>query len=258
MPGNLPIMLLEGGIDEYTKDPKVQGERRGWRAWKLPSEYAAQIYAFIITAAKDPRFVCFTPFTSDGAREWHSFDVEPAYSEILKLDWDKQTEEPDVPPQPPVPPPTPVPGKNLLWPCKGPVTQRFGENYDHYMEVFGIPGHNGIDIGAALGTPILAIADGEVKWVAVDDNYGIYVRLYHPQHKLHSFYAHMERATAPKLGTVRRGDIIGYVGSTGNSTGPHLHFEIRCGGPDTYAHGAYGHTKGRVDPETVYYLLGEK
>ncbi|RIK33363.1 MAG: hypothetical protein DCC57_25125 [Chloroflexi bacterium] len=144
----------------------------------------------------------------------------------------------------------------LVWPAKGLITQRFGERVDYYLSAFGSQGHNGLDIGAPLGTPVVAPASGEVMWVDSDDAYGNYVRIWHPAHGFHSFCAHLDSTEVTAGQTVKAGQEIGKMGSTGNSTGPHLHFEIRLGKRDAYAPAAWGHTKGRVDPETVFGVLG--
>jgi murein DD-endopeptidase MepM/ murein hydrolase activator NlpD len=88
--------------------------------------------------------------------------------------------------------------------------------------------HNGIDLAAPAGTPILAAGDARVKTTAVGPNAGRYVVLEHNNGAL-SFYMHMNSiASDLKVGDrIRQGDYIGDVGSTGRSTGPHLHFEYR-------------------------------
>lgn len=91
--------------------------------------------------------------------------------------------------------------------------------------------HEGIDLAAPAGTPIRAAADGTVDFAAWNGGYGRYVRLQHDA-RFATAYAHMSRfADGVEQGsTVRRGDVIGYVGTTGRSTGPHLHFELLDGG----------------------------
>lgn len=90
--------------------------------------------------------------------------------------------------------------------------------------------HRGTDFAAPAGTPIYAAADGVVLSAAHDGGYGRMVRLRHAN-GTETRYAHMSRfarGIAPRR-AVRQGDVIGYVGSTGLSTGPHLHFEILVG-----------------------------
>jgi hypothetical protein len=85
--------------------------------------------------------------------------------------------------------------------------------------------HEGIDITAAYGTRIIAPAAGRVVKVGWDNGYGLMVVLDHG-YGLETRYAHMSR-TAVQVGVhVKRGDLLGYVGSTGLSTGPHLHYEV--------------------------------
>jgi murein DD-endopeptidase MepM/ murein hydrolase activator NlpD len=86
--------------------------------------------------------------------------------------------------------------------------------------------HHGIDLAAPAGAPIRAIADGRVMFA---DPYAGYGKLVVVQHKngLTSHYGHCSRIAVQPGAFVRAGDIIGMVGSTGISTGPHLHFELR-------------------------------
>ena len=88
--------------------------------------------------------------------------------------------------------------------------------------------HEGVDFGAAYGTPIRAAGDGEVDQAGRDSGYGNAIEISHSD-RLATFYAHMQRfAAGIREGShVNQGQIIGYVGSTGRSTGPHLHFEVR-------------------------------
>jgi murein DD-endopeptidase MepM/ murein hydrolase activator NlpD len=123
----------------------------------------------------------------------------------------------------------------LQWPIqlvsdggKGRLTQHFGEVSNLYR---GKP-HNGTDIGAPVGTPVFAAADGVVKWTDKNDRsawskyqYGTYVLLEHPD-KLATLYAHLSRFVVARGEVVKRGQLIGYSGNTGYSTGPHLHFGV--------------------------------
>lgn len=143
----------------------------------------------------------------------------------------------------------------LTWPVQGWISQRWGERPELYQRQFGIPYHNGTDIAAPTGTDIRAIAAGEVMFAGQDAGYGNYVRIYHPAHRFHSFYAHNRDNLVQAGQRVEQGQVIARIGSTGNSTGPHLHLEIRLGSRDAYSQGTFGHTRGRVDPETVFAVL---
>lgn len=88
--------------------------------------------------------------------------------------------------------------------------------------------HRAVDIPAPMGSGVYAAADGRVIYSGTDYDwsYGNYIRLYHPQTNTQTGYAHMSERTVQVGDTVTKGKQIGKTGSTGNSTGPHLHFEI--------------------------------
>ena len=93
----------------------------------------------------------------------------------------------------------------------------------------GVHGRNGIDIGAKTGTPIYASAGGSVIVANAGGwggGYGTYAVISH-SNGTQTLYAHMSKISVSRGDTVSQGEIIGYVGSTGRSTGPHLHFEVR-------------------------------
>ncbi|MBD2093933.1 M23 family metallopeptidase [Trichocoleus sp. FACHB-591] len=106
-----------------------------------------------------------------------------------------------------------------IWPVKGVVTSGFGPRWGRM--------HNGIDIAGPVGAPIQAAADGIV--ISAGWNQGGYGNLVKIQHLNGSvtFYAHNQRLLVQQGQQVRQGQIIAELGSTGNSTGPHCHFEIR-------------------------------
>ncbi|APE27357.1 M23 family metallopeptidase [Aurantiacibacter gangjinensis] len=89
--------------------------------------------------------------------------------------------------------------------------------------------HNGVDLAAPTGTPVYATADGVVESARYFGSYGNYVQIGH-MGDLETRYAHLSRYTVRAGDQVRKGDLIGYVGSTGRSTGPHLHYEVRVAG----------------------------
>ena len=89
--------------------------------------------------------------------------------------------------------------------------------------------HSGYDYAARVGTPVLAAADGYVTHAGRLGNYGNVVEIYHGD-KLSTLYAHLSKTRSETNTFVRAGEVIGYVGSTGRSSGPHLHFEIRIDG----------------------------
>lgn len=89
--------------------------------------------------------------------------------------------------------------------------------------------HKGIDLAQPTGTPIHATADGVVSKADWFSSYGLYVSLEHGGN-IQTRYGHMSRLNVAAGQAVHKGDVIGYVGSTGRSTGPHLHYEVRIAG----------------------------
>jgi murein DD-endopeptidase MepM/ murein hydrolase activator NlpD len=119
-------------------------------------------------------------------------------------------------------PPTTVAGSpTLRWPVAGPVTSPFGERWGRM--------HNGIDIGVSTGTPIGAAAAGTVVMADWFGGYGNCVIVDHGGGWV-TLYAHQSRIDVDEGDSVAAGQTVGLVGSTGHSTGPHLHFEVRIGG----------------------------
>lgn len=127
---------------------------------------------------------------------------------------------------------------NFIWPCPSCtyITSRFG------LRIHPITGdrksHNGLDIGAGYGAAIVAADGGTVSWADVKGGYGNCVMINHGNGYV-TLYGHMSSIAVSNGQSVSQGDTIGYVGSTGLSTGPHLHFEIHSGG-------------GLIDPEQFF------
>jgi murein DD-endopeptidase MepM/ murein hydrolase activator NlpD len=112
----------------------------------------------------------------------------------------------------------PVGSFGLQWPIHGIVTQEFGHN-----------GHPGIDIAAAYGTPIAASGSGVVIYAGWESGYGNYTCIAHGG-PISTCYGHQSQIVVSVGQTVSRGQYIGNEGSTGYSTGPHVHFEVRVNG----------------------------
>lgn len=112
----------------------------------------------------------------------------------------------------------------LLRPVSGPITSGFGLRLHPIFGGYRM--HNGIDFDVEAGTPIVASADGTVIHSGEKGGYGLTVMVEHGGGFV-TLYAHMRRIGAPLGRTIRAGEVIGWVGSTGHSTGPHLHFEVR-------------------------------
>jgi len=116
-------------------------------------------------------------------------------------------------------------GISLINPTSGVITSRFGSR-----ESIRNHNHAGLDIGAPYGTPIKAAAAGTVTYSGnCGDGYGNYVIILHAN-GVQTLYAHCSQLLVQKGQTVAQGDIIAKVGSTGNSTGNHLHLEVRKDG----------------------------
>lgn len=115
----------------------------------------------------------------------------------------------------------------MMLPVDGHITSYFGYRYHPILHFTRF--HAGLDIGAAWGSPIVAAGDGQVVAAGWAGGYGREVQIAHGG-GLTSLYGHMSQIVAQAGSYVHAGQVIGYVGSSGLSTGPHVHFEVRQGG----------------------------
>ncbi len=128
------------------------------------------------------------------------------------------------------------------------ITQRFGEHPEAYA-AFGLNGHEGLDFSTQIGTPVRAAHAGRVTRAVDENGYGLYVAI--TTDTMRTVYAHLSEAQVAGDSQVVAGQIIGLSGSSGNSTGPHLHFGV-CPLPRDWDNGYEGY----VDPGP--YLVEEE
>jgi murein DD-endopeptidase MepM/ murein hydrolase activator NlpD len=127
----------------------------------------------------------------------------------------------------------PVSNKNLMRIASG-----FGYRVHPIYKIMQF--HSGIDFTAQTGTPIYATGDGVVSFASFDNSgYGMHVVINHG-YGYQTLYGHMSRMKVRTGETIKRGEVIGYVGSTGASTGPHCHYEVIKGG-------------SKIDPVNFFY-----
>lgn len=112
----------------------------------------------------------------------------------------------------------------FIWPVSGEITGWFGEPRPGHL-------HSGIDIAADYNTPVVAVASGTVDYAGYGSGYGNHIQIYHGG-GISTLYAHLNwnGIWVNSGDTITQGQVIGLVGSTGNSTGPHLHFEVIING----------------------------
>lgn len=114
-----------------------------------------------------------------------------------------------------------------IWPVRGWVSSGFGRRVSPFTGKDTL--HGGVDITAPLRTPVIAPAAGTVTFAGNEAGLGNTVTLSHG-YGMRTIYGHMDKLKVKTGQTVKRGDILGWVGNTGLSTGPHLHYEIEVGG----------------------------
>lgn len=114
-----------------------------------------------------------------------------------------------------------------IWPVAGYLSSSYGTRRDPFTG--GSDFHSGLDIAAPRGQPIQATADGLITSAAFNGNYGHFIEVDHG-FGISTRYGHLSRYSVTKGQRVQRGDVIGYVGSTGRSTSPHLHYEVLVNG----------------------------
>lgn len=145
-------------------------------------------------------------------------------------------------------------GQTFIRPVEGGpsmVSQGYGANVDNYKKWNGEYGHEGIDYGVPVGTPVMAAAGGTVEFAGTGNgfgNYGNYVVIDHGN-GYHSYYAHLDSFDVQVGDTIEQGQVIANSGNSGRSSGPHLHFGIRKDGDTS---GPYE----MINPTD--YILGKK
>ena len=151
-----------------------------------------------------------------GIKELYTEDMQECESATVKTARNSMTQELDI-----------IENKSIngvylaCVPVSGVITSRFGA-----VESIRDHTHMGIDIGANYGTPIKAVADGTITCAEEWGGYGNLVVIDHGN-GVESYYGHCSKLYVTEGQKVKAGDVIAAVGSTGNSTGPHLHFEVR-------------------------------
>jgi murein DD-endopeptidase MepM/ murein hydrolase activator NlpD len=136
----------------------------------------------------------------------------------------------------------------LNYPCKAPISQYFGENPVAYAK-WDYPGHNGLDLAAPFQTLISPVYPGKVEKIAYESGgYGIYIVIAHCDGLFRTYYCHLDRVLVPVSALVTGSDAIAQSGSSGFSTGPHLHLGLRI------ATNLSPQYKGYIDP--LPYLQG--
>ena len=120
--------------------------------------------------------------------------------------------------------------RSLRWPLTD-VLVNSGYGPRRHPILGGTRRHAGVDLPASSGTQVRAAADGVVRYFGRNGSYGRFIRLDHG-FGLETAYGHLRRyaLSLRRNARVRRGEVIGYVGSSGLSTGPHLHYEVRING----------------------------
>ena len=120
-------------------------------------------------------------------------------------------------------------GRNFIWPVYGVITSLYGWRIHPIKKVRSF--HTGVDIAAPMGSPVFAARDGIVKFAGRNGGYGLFILIDHGTYS--TAYAHLSKIDVYVGQKVKKGQLIGRVGSTGISTGPHLHFEVRKNGRHT-------------------------
>jgi murein DD-endopeptidase MepM/ murein hydrolase activator NlpD len=115
-------------------------------------------------------------------------------------------------------------GETTIWPVRGNISSYFGPRIDPFTGIYSF--HTGLDIKNNPGTPVKTVRKGKVIYVGWQNIYGNFIIIRH-ENNLLTTYGHLEETFVKKGQDVVQGEVIASVGSSGRSTGPHLHFEVR-------------------------------
>jgi murein DD-endopeptidase MepM/ murein hydrolase activator NlpD len=146
-------------------------------------------------------------------------------------------------------------GAPSLWPVMGPITSSFGQREDPLNLGEG-EFHTGIDIGVSFGTPVRATADGVVESAGIGNGYGREIVLDHGN-GIETLYAHLSGFAVTAGQHVSMGQVIGYVGLSGRTTGPNLHYEVRIHNTPVNPHRYLRETMSQFSAEAAVAEVGK-
>jgi len=250
-PMKIPFVIGECG---YTRQLAKLPQPWGWDGNVTAPTYAQMLWDYADKVDPGKVFAVLPFTTSFGGEEWRNKDTAKAHADILGRKHNFVWPNPwPAYGTPPVDPPEEGDNTLLIVPkYSGRVSGYYGQPYFTKAGAF-IRAHEGLDISMVSGTPLYAAADGVVAWAdplqSEKSAYGIYARVYHPQLNICFFYGHLSRCDVKTGNSIKQGQLLGLSGNTGNSTGPHLHLEIRLMTTSgSYRSGVSPHGNARVDP----------
>lgn len=229
-PLEIPFVIGECG---YTRQLADLPQPWGWDGNITAPTYAQMLWDYADKVDPGKVFAVLPFTTSFGGEEWRNKDTAKAHADILARKhnfvwpnpWPQYT-------TPPVDPPTEGDPMLIIVPkYTGRINGFYGQLYQNDAGAY-YP-HEGLDIAYPLRTPIYAPADGVIAWDdyrgAEKSAYGIYCRSSHPQFEkpFCMFFGHMAECVVRKDDVVKQGQLLGYSGNSGNSSGAHLHWEVR-------------------------------
>ncbi len=204
----------------------INRPRVGWKAFANPTEYLSELIWYDGELQTDDYVQAATIFTSGPNADWTDYDVDETLSRNLAAYIEQQRSLPAASPAP-----TPMSAEFALQrplpDGTGWISQWFGDSTTDYSET-GLAGHNGIDYAADQGTNVLAAHAGSCT-LGQDAGYGTFVRVTTQDGIVQTLYAHLQDAAVTDGQAVDAQATIGHVGSTGNSSSPHLHFGWKVG-----------------------------
>ncbi|MBL8057179.1 MAG: peptidoglycan DD-metalloendopeptidase family protein [Anaerolineales bacterium] len=234
-PAPLPLVVTEAPLGEPTMARPIAPEARPTVTAPIQAPAASPTLAVIPTLLPDTVPVAVPTFNSADPLRF-TFPTPIAFNTPENWRPPVQGVPVSIRPQDHFWFARPIASDSVNWPLG---SYRYGSDYFGQMNV-----HAGIDIDAPRGTPILAAGPGQVIWAGwglfnfdprrEDDPYGIAVAIRHDygykNRNLYTLYAHMEAQNNLYVGQrVETGQVLGWIGVTGNTTGPHVHFEVRVG-----------------------------
>jgi murein DD-endopeptidase MepM/ murein hydrolase activator NlpD len=187
---------------------------------QVAAQYLAALATQIDVGAVEPN-ASFDLVLGPGANLLYAGLGRPGERELQLVKWNANGRSDWIDPAG-VSQPQPSTG-GMTWPVNGRITSTFGYRYHPILHFTRF--HAGVDFGASWGSPIVAAADGQVAAAGWAGGYGRQVRIWHGS-GLMTTYSHMSEIVASPGSFVHAGQLIGYVGSSGLSTGPHLHYEV--------------------------------